>query len=112
MTAGRSEPLSATETYKNRYNLIAQFKDTPPGRRAARDLHRSCRHRRGLDRTPHRRAPPLRSRACDDKAQIGSDVGANQLFMRSAASWASVSCDRVYQFVIDEEMGGNGALSP
>ncbi len=113
VTPDRPEPLSAAQTYKNRHNLIALFKADAPGQAGTPSVH-NCH----VDTVagwiePRSDGQRVYGRgACDDKGQIALLLGQikllneirNELGLRFAQ-------DRVYQFVIDEEMGGNGALS-
>jgi acetylornithine deacetylase/succinyl-diaminopimelate desuccinylase-like protein len=113
ITADRPLPLPAAEAYAHRHNLVALFKGAAPGtagRPAIYNAHvdtvagwikpRSDGHRiygRG---------------ACDDKAQIVLLLAQIRLLNElRVQSGLRCSHDRAYQFVIDEEMGGNGALS-
>ncbi len=113
MTAGRSEPLSATETYKNRYNLIALFKGHAPGGEGLPAIYNAHVDTVAGWIEPRTDGHRLYGRgACDDKAQIVLMLAQIKLFDEVRRQLGlHVSCDRVYQFVIDEEMGGNGALS-
>jgi len=113
VTADRPEPLPAAEVYRNRHNLIAIFPadaPRPQGRPAIYNAH--------VDTVagwiePRSDGQRLYGRgACDAKGQIALLLAQIKLLgeIRNG-SGLGFAQDRVYQFVIDEEMGGNGSLS-
>ncbi len=113
LTQDRPQPLSAGETYKNRHNLIAMFKADKPGDRGRPSIH--CCH---VDTVagwiePRTDGQRVHGRgACDDKGQIPFLLAQMKLFNEIRREFGrGFAQDRAYQFVIDEEMGGNGALS-
>ncbi len=113
ITPDNPSPPPASEVYKNRHNLIALFNANPPGETGQPSIH-NCH----IDTVagwiePRSDGHRIYGRgACDDKGQVALLLAQikllneirDELGMRPAQ-------DRVYQFVIDEEMGGNGGLS-
>lgn len=101
--------LSVPETYNGRYNLVAYVKganESGGGNKAIYNSH--------IDTV----APFLEVRmedkvifgrgACDAKGQVALMLAQIKLLKELGVP---INQDRVYQFVIDEEPGGNGSLS-
>ncbi len=113
ITADRPEPLPVEQAYANRCNLIAILKADAPGEPGEPAIH-NCH----IDTVagwiePRVDGDVVYGRgACDDKGQVALLLAQikilNELRDRFGLSFPR---DRVYQFVIDEESGGNGALS-
>jgi len=112
-TDGRTEPLSCAETYSNRCNLFVIFEPDGPaesGRPAIYNAH--------VDTVapwfgPRVEGPLIFGRgACDDKGQVALLIAQIRLIEEVRKQFGiKVPQPRVYQFVIEEEMGGNGSLS-
>ncbi len=103
------EPLPASEAYEGRTNLVVRM---PGGGRGVLAFNSH------VDTV----APylPIRAEgdvvfgrgACDAKGQCVAMLGALRLLGRVRRHAGSITpCDLVFQFVIDEEAGGNGSLS-
>lgn len=112
-TPERTEPMSAEQTYANRHNLIAVIKADEPGDAGHPSIH-NCH----VDTVagwiePRTDGQIVYGRgACDDKGQIPLLLAQIKLLGELRNKFdLKLAQDRVYQFVIDEEMGGNGALS-
>lgn len=113
ITPDREAPLSAAETYANRHNLIAVLKTDAPGEQGMPAIH-NCH----VDTVagwiePRTDGHRVYGRgACDDKGQIALLLAQIKLLNEVKDRFGlAMPQDRVYQFVIDEESGGNGALS-
>jgi acetylornithine deacetylase/succinyl-diaminopimelate desuccinylase-like protein len=109
----RPEPLSASETYRNRQNLIALFKADSPGSQGRPAIYNAHVDTVAGWITPRSDGHRIFGRgACDDKGQVVLLLAQIKLLNEIRAQLGlGLSQDRVYQFVIDEEMGGNGSLS-
>lgn len=112
-TPDRPEPLPADQAYANRHNLIALFKADAPGNTGYPAIH-NCH----VDTVagwiePRTDGQIVYGRgACDDKGQIALLLAQIKLINEVRSTFGlSFAQDRAYQFVIDEEMGGNGGLS-
>ncbi len=108
-TPENPQGLSVAETYSGRYNLVAYVKGTNESGNAHKAIYNSH-----IDTV----APFLEVRmedniifgrgACDAKGQVALMLAQMKLLKELGIP---LNQDRVYQFVIDEEPGGNGSLS-
>ncbi len=112
VTSARPAPLPAAESYRGRCNLVAMFRADSPGvgRPALYNCHVDTVAPWFRPRTVGQR---LHGRgAGDDKAQIALLLAQIKLLNEARTKLGlKLGADRTYQFVIDEETGGNGALS-
>ena len=103
------EPLSAAGTYRGRSNLVVRVPGQGRGTLAF-NAH--------IDVVapffgPRREGEVVFGRgACDDKGQCAAMVYALELIKHAGAACGAVPpADLLFEFVIDEEPGGNGSLS-
>lgn len=113
ITADRPEPLPVDQAYANRSNLIAILKADEPDEQGEPSIH-NCH----IDTVagwidPRIDGDVVYGRgACDDKGQVALLLAQIKILNEARETFGlSFARDRVYQFVIDEESGGNGALS-
>ncbi len=112
--AQRKEPLTCEQTYKGRYNLVIEVEPDAGGADHAADAFYNAH----IDTVgpffgPRMEGPLLFGRgACDDKGEVVLLIAQMKLIAEAQAKFGlKLGGRRVYQFVIEEEMGGNGSLS-
>lgn len=112
-TADRKQPLSCEETYKGRCNLVTTIEPDGPagsGKNAFYNAHIDC----VAPFIPPRVEGPLvyGRGSCDDKGEIVLLIAQIKLIEEARKKFGlKFGATRAYQFVIEEEMGGNGSLS-
>lgn len=109
----RPKPLSCEETYKGRFNLVSTLPADNPstgGKDAFYNAHIDCV---APFFGPRAEGPLLYGRGtADDKGEIVLLIAQIRLIEEVRSKFGiSFGANRVYQFVIEEEMGGNGSLS-
>ncbi len=111
VSAARPDGLSPSEAYANRFNVFAIM----PGRP---DSGPGMIYNAHIDTVaPH--IPPRREGrricgrgACDDKGSVALLIAQLRLLAETERETGiRITAPRVYQFVIEEETGGNGSLS-
>ncbi len=112
-SADRTEPLSCEETYRGRCNLVTTLPAddaSAGGTNAFYNAHIDC----VAPFIPPRVEGPLvyGRGACDDKGEIVLLIAQIKIIEEARKRFGlKFAANRVYQFVIEEEMGGNGSLS-
>jgi acetylornithine deacetylase/succinyl-diaminopimelate desuccinylase-like protein len=112
-TPQRQGPLSCEQTYKGRSNLVTVVE--PEG---AAGAGTNAFYNAHIDTVapyipPRVEGPLVYGRgACDDKGQVALLIAQMKLIEEVSKKFGlKFGATRAYQFVIDEEMGGNGSLS-
>lgn len=110
---GAAGPLSCQQTYQGRSNLVAIFPAdalAAKGTNALYNAHIDCV---APFIAPRVDGPLVYGRgACDDKGEVVLLIAQIRIVEEARKRFGlTFGADRVYQFVIEEEMGGNGSLS-
>jgi acetylornithine deacetylase/succinyl-diaminopimelate desuccinylase-like protein len=113
-TPENPQGLSVKETYSGRYNLVAIVKGQNTRGSGHKVIYNSHIDTVAPFLEYHREGDLIYGRgACDAKGQVALMLSHIKLLkeLGEVARNEAINQDRVYQFVIDEEPGGNGSLS-
>jgi len=112
-TGESGQPLGCKEAYKGRGNLFAVFAADDPDRSGTHAIYNAHIDTVAPWFGPKVATPLIYGRgACDDKGQVALLVAQVRLIEEVKKQFGlKLGGSRVYQFVIEEEMGGNGTLS-
>jgi acetylornithine deacetylase/succinyl-diaminopimelate desuccinylase-like protein len=109
----RQGPLSCDETYKGRCNLVTIVEPDEPSGSGTNAFYNAHIDTVAPYFAPRVEGPLVYGRgACDDKGQVALLIAQMKLIDEASRKFGlKFGATRAYQFVIDEEMGGNGSLS-
>jgi acetylornithine deacetylase/succinyl-diaminopimelate desuccinylase-like protein len=112
-TPDRKQPLSCEETYKGRYNLVTTIEADAPAGSARNALYNAHIDTVAPYLPPRIDGPLVYGRgSCDDKGEVVLLIAQLKILEEARQKFGlKFGGTRVYQFVIEEEMGGNGSLS-
>ncbi len=112
-TADRAKPLSCEETYRGRYNLVTTVAPDEPSNKGSSAFYNAHIDTVAPYFEPRVEGPLVYGRgACDDKGEIVLLIAQMKLIEEARRKFGlKFAATRAYQFVIEEEMGGNGSLS-
>lgn len=112
-TAERNQPLSCEDTYKGRYNLVTIVAPDEPSSKGSNAFYNAHIDTVAPFIGPRVDGPLVYGRgSCDDKGEVVLLIAQMKLIEEAKKKFGlKFAATRAYQFVIEEEMGGNGSLS-
>lgn len=112
-TADRKQPLSCEQTYQGRCNLVTTVQADEPAGKGANAFYNAHIDTVAPFFGPRVEGPLVYGRgSADDKGEIVLLIAQLKLIEEAKKKFGlRFGAARAYQFVIEEEMGGNGSLS-